>query len=69
METSLVSLAWKIMSVLITVILYGRMIEILPLLFGIAYPVCNYDEPGMGADRKQLPKIPVRYRFSRLPSL
>ena len=39
----------------------------LPLLFGIAYPVCNYDEPGMGADRKQLPKIPVRYRFSRLP--
>ena len=21
----------------------------------------------MGADRKQLPKIPVRYRFSRLP--
>lgn len=39
----------------------------LPLLFGIAYPVCNNDEPGMGADRKQLPQIPVRYRFSRLP--
>ena len=25
------------------------------------------NQQGMGADRKQLPKIPVRYRFSRLP--
>ncbi len=48
METSLVSLCMKIMSVLITVILYGRMIEILPLLFGIAYPVCNYDQQRVG---------------------
>ena len=31
------------------------------------YPVCNNDKPGMGTDRKQLLKIPVRYRFSRLP--
>ena len=30
LETSLVSLCMKIMSVLITVILYGRMIEIYP---------------------------------------
>ena len=39
----------------------------LPLLFGIAYPICNHDKPGMGTDRQQLLKSPVRYRFSRLP--
>ena len=38
----------------------------LPLLFGIAYPVCNNDKSRVGTDRKQLPKSPVRYRFSRL---
>ena len=67
METSLVSLCMKIMSVLITVILYGRMIEIYALLFRIAYPVCHYDQQRVGADRQQLPKGPVRPRFSRLP--
>ncbi len=27
----------------------------LPLLFGIAYPICNNDKPEMGTDRQQLP--------------
>ena len=39
----------------------------LPLLFGIAYPVCNYDQQRVGTDRQQLLKSPVRPRFSRLP--
>jgi len=65
METSLVSLCMKIMSY------HGYPVRQndrnLPLLFGIAYPICNHDKPGMGTDRQQLLKSPVRYRFSRLP--
>ena len=67
METSLVSLCMKIMSVLITVILYGRMIENIPVLLCFAYPIRNHDKPGMGTDREQLPKRAVCPRFSRFP--
>ena len=67
METSLVSLCMKIMSVLITVILYGRMIEIYALLFRFPYPFCHHDKPGMGTDWEQLPKGAVCTWFSRLP--
>jgi len=66
METSLVSLCMKIMSILITVILYGRMIEIY-LYCSVAHSVRNNDKPRMGTDRKQLPQKPFCSRFSRLP--
>ncbi len=65
METSLVSLCMKIMSVLITVILYGRMIEIYAYCSVSAYPFCNHDKPGMGTDREQLPKGAFRPWLSR----
>ncbi len=39
----------------------------LPLLFGIAYPICNHDQQRMGTDWEQLPKRAVRSWFSRLP--
>lgn len=67
METSLVSLCMKIMSVLITVILYGRMIEIYLYCSVSPIPFATMTKPGMGTDRKQLPEIPVRTWFSRLP--
>ena len=51
-ETMIVSLCMKIMSVLITVILYGRMIEI--YLYISVAPVPNFKQPGMGQHRKQL---------------
>ena len=38
----------------------------LPLLFGIAYPVCNYS-PKRGGGRNKKHKKPLRPRFSRLP--
>ena len=66
METSLVSLCMKIMSVLITVILYGRMIEI--------YLYCSVSPiPFATMTNREWGQIgnnylnPVRYRFSRLP--
>ena len=47
---------------------YGKALGAYPtLLFRVAYPICNNDKPGMGADRQQLLKSPVRYRLSRLP--
>ena len=54
LETMLVSLCMKIISVFITVILYGRMIEILSLFVRWSDPVRNHVQPGMGADREQL---------------
>ena len=39
----------------------------LPLLFGIAYSICDHDQQRMGTDWKQLPKRAVRSWFSRLP--
>ena len=53
LETMLVSLCMKIISVFITVILYGRMIEIY-LFVRWSDPVCNHVQPGMGADWEQL---------------
>lgn len=40
--------------------------QVLPLIYEAVYPVCNNDKSRVGTDRKQLPKSPVRYRFSRL---
>ncbi len=67
METSLVSLCMKIMSVLITVILYGRMIEIYAYCSVSPIPFCYHDKPGMGTDWEQLPKGTVCTGLSRLP--
>ena len=66
METSLVSLCMKIMSVLITVILYGRMIEIYLYCSVSPIPFATMTNREW-ADRQQLLKSPVRPRFSRLP--
>ena len=66
METSLVSLCMKIMSVLITVILYGRMIEIYLYCSVSPIPFATMTNREWG-DRQQLLKSPVRPRFSRLP--
>ncbi|EDO61708.1 hypothetical protein CLOLEP_01212 [[Clostridium] leptum DSM 753] len=50
LETSLVSLCMKIMSVLITVILYGRMIEIYLYCSVSIYSICDHDQQRMGTD-------------------
>ena len=67
METSLVSLCMKIMSVLITVILYGRMIEIYLYCSVSPIPFATMTNREWGADREQLPKRAVCPRFSRFP--
>ena len=67
METSLVSLCMKIMSVLITVILYGRMIEIYLYCSVAPIPFATMTNREWGADWKQLPQIPYRPRISGLP--
>ena len=66
LETSLVSLCMKIMSVLITVILYGRMIEIYAYCSVSPIPFATMTNREWGADRHQLPKGAVRAWFSRL---
>ena len=41
----------------------------IPVLLGIAYPIRNYDKPGMGADREQLLKracLPSVFKVSSL---
>ncbi len=54
LETMLVSLCMKIISVLITVILYGRMIEIYLYSSVGAIPFATMINQGMGTDWKQL---------------
>ena len=48
-ETLLISLCLKIMAILITVILYGRMIEIYCTVTYCAYSHRNHEQPRMGA--------------------
>ena len=67
METSLVSLCMKIMSVLINGYPLRQNDRNIPVLLCFAYPIRNHDKPGMGTDREQLPKRAVCPRFSRFP--
>lgn len=58
-ETMLIGLCMKIMAVLITVIVYGRMIEIYLYCSVAPVPLCHHDKPGVGTNRQQLPERPV----------
>ena len=53
LETMVVSLCMKVMSVLITVILFGRMIEIYLYTSIAPIPFSNHVQPGMGAGRNK----------------
>ena len=66
-ETLLISLCLKIMSILITVILYGRMIEIYCTVSIAPIPHCNDEQPRMGQHRHELPQRAVRAGIPRLP--
>ena len=54
LETMVISLCMKIMSVLITVILYGRMIEIYLYVSVAPIPGSDSYQPGMGHNRDKL---------------
>lgn len=54
LQTLIVSFCMKIMSVLITVIMYGRMIEILLIYFSCTNSICNSFQQRMGADGYEL---------------
>ena len=66
-ETLLISLCLKIMSILITVILYGRMIENLLHREHRAHSHCDDEQPRMGQHRHELPQRAVRAGIPRLP--
>ncbi len=65
-ETLLISLCLKIMSILITVILYGRMIDLLHREHR-AHSHCDDEQPRMGQHRHELPQRAVRAGIPRLP--
>lgn len=67
LETFLVSFCMKIMSVVITVIVYGRMIEILSLYIALPDSVRNDEQPRMGSCRNQLFQRTVRPCISGIP--
>ena len=54
LETLIVSFCMKIMSVLITVILHVRMIEIYSLYLSCTDPIRNDEQQRVGTDRNEL---------------
>ena len=66
-ETLLISLCLKIMSILITVILYGRMIEIYCTVSIAPIPIATMSNREWGQHRHELPQRAVRAGIPRLP--
>ena len=54
-ETVLIRITTPILSVCVMLVLVGRMVEILYLLFRGRNPFCHHDQPGVGTDGEQLP--------------